>query len=285
MIYTLIKRDSEGNFESIFSFDVIDSYSESWSASVSKSTVENGFPISDHINTENPTFDINGALSTYSINNPNNEITWDGEDFVLVGDLGTTTIGHLVARENLKQIFLQKSVLTLLETEFNSFNYESNEDRYEELTQGYTNEYNNCVITGLTFSYPERSKGVVLVSMKVEQLNIARVETTMLSEQEMQPRLTPLKKESQGVGKSDASEGDKGSSAAVAEKPADVGAPAKKGEAPIELRKELADERAANEAYSNAIGGYANGTIAEGKDFVRINNHGSVYSVDVARRQ
>ena len=69
MIYTLIKKDSEGNIEKIFSFDSVSAYSETYSGTVSKSPVEFGFDVSDHINVENPVFDLNATLSAYSLFN------------------------------------------------------------------------------------------------------------------------------------------------------------------------------------------------------------------------
>ena len=44
MIYTLIKKDENGVVEGVFSFDSIDSYSESWSGTVSKKYGREWFP-------------------------------------------------------------------------------------------------------------------------------------------------------------------------------------------------------------------------------------------------
>lgn len=276
MIYTLIKKDEENNIESIFSFDSVESFSESWSSVLPKTTVENGFPIADHINIENPSFDISATLSTYSIFNPENLIEWDAdeEDFVLRGELGTTDIGHLVARENLKSLFLNRSLITLLETEYNSFSYDSQEQRFEELTQGYTNVYENCAIQALTFSFPERSNGVVNVSMKIEQLNIARVETRELSDEEMQKRVIPLQKDGINTGAADTTTAEtKPDGKSVAEKPADK--TAQKVKMPEGEQALLNDATAANEAAQHAVAA-TNGS----QDLIFVNNKGGgVYQV------
>ena len=48
MIYTIVKYNKdEKTVESIFSFDAILSAQEDWSATVAKTTVESGFPVSD----------------------------------------------------------------------------------------------------------------------------------------------------------------------------------------------------------------------------------------------
>lgn len=289
MIYTLIKKDENGVVEGVFSFDSISSYSESWSGTVSRNTVENGFPISDHINVNNPEFDVSGIITSYSIYDSENEIVWSEGGFKRVGEFEATNIKHLVARENLKQIFLDRSVITLLETEFNSFEQESVEQKYEELTLGYTQSYENCVITSMGFTYPERSSDAFIVTLKIEQLNIAKVQTTMLTAQEMQKPLTPLRKTSENIGSSSTttttdSDG-KPVASAVAEKPADPTPPDKVATVPESLQKEFDDATAANKAHTSVIGGYRNGSIGEDVDKVTIVNHGGVYSIDINRNK
>ena len=82
-IYTIVKyKKDEKTVEAIFSFDTILSAQEDWSATVAKTTVESGFPVSDHINVENPKFSISGRITSYSLYNSGSEIYWDGSDFV-----------------------------------------------------------------------------------------------------------------------------------------------------------------------------------------------------------
>ena len=67
MIYTIVVKNDQGKAQSYLTFESVSSYSENWSGTVSKSTVEYGFPIADHINIENPVFNVSGVLSEYSI--------------------------------------------------------------------------------------------------------------------------------------------------------------------------------------------------------------------------
>ena len=67
MIYTLVRRDSENNIDSILSFDCITSFDESWAATVTTQTVEYGFDVTDNINIEAPTYSIVAIISSYSL--------------------------------------------------------------------------------------------------------------------------------------------------------------------------------------------------------------------------
>ena len=202
MIYTLIKKDSEGNIEKIFSFDSVSAYSETYSGTVSKSPVEFGFDVSDHINVENPVFDLNATLSAYSLFNDSLEIYWDGEDFVTDNEDGDRSSVHLVAKDNLVKMFLERDTITLLESDTNSFNYDNLNARYEQLTSGFVKQYDNCVITSLGFESNENvQSSAAFVKIKIEQLNIAYVQTTQLTDQEMQKAIVPkIAKTSQNAG-------------------------------------------------------------------------------------
>lgn len=285
MIYTLVKKNDEGNVDAVFSFDTVNSYSESWSGTVSKNTVEYGFPVADHINIENPSFEISGKLSTYSIFNSDAEITWDGEDFKQQGDSEKSSTGHLVARENLRNLFLARSTMTLLETDKNSF--QTNKDaKVTELKSGYTYEYNNCVITSLNFSVPENSVGgVIAVQMRVEQLNIAYVQTTQLTDAEKQKRIVPLTKSADNIGKSETStttetSANKPSGSSVATKSSDP----VKAKMPADLAKDYQDMETAKEAYDNVEGGLMNGTISS-TDKIIIKDHGGVVNVKIQHQR
>ena len=229
MIYTLIKKDSEGNIEKIFSFDSVSAYSETYSGTVSKSPVEFGFDISDHINVENPVFDLNATLSAYSLFNASLEIYWDGDDFVTDNEDGDRSAVHLVAKDNLVQMFLERDTITLLESDTNSFNYDNLNARYEQLTSGFVKQYDNCVITSLGFESNENvQSSAAFVKIKIEQLNIAYVQTTQLTDQEMQKAIVPkIAKTSQNVGTAGTTtitddSSAKPSSSSVAQKKGDV---------------------------------------------------------------
>lgn len=190
MIYTLVVRNEQGVMETNLTFDSVASYSENWSGTVSKSTVESGFPIADHINIENPVFNISGVLSAYSIFSDNREVYWNGEDFVASSEQSSVD-QHIEAKKSLIKVVSSGTVVTLLESKTNSFLSDKNQ-KYEKILSGKVNEYNNCVITDLSFEVSENTQNsAIKVSMKIEQLNIARTETTQLSEQEMQKEIVP----------------------------------------------------------------------------------------------
>lgn len=211
MIYSFVKFSKDGKtVQRVFSFDVIQSFSESWSANVSKSTVESGFPIADNITVENPVFNISGVLSSYSIFDNTKELVWDGEDFVQEQG-NVDLLRHITLRNDLKALFLERDFFTLLESEKNSFTSEDKE-RLDQLKSGYSQSYKNCVLTNFSIDYSDTSQDVVFVKLVVEQLNIARVITTELSAAQMTPRLVALKKEvinkSSSTTSSDATKGD-----------------------------------------------------------------------------
>lgn len=269
MIYTLVVRNEQGVMETNLTFDSVASYSENWSGTVSKSTVESGFPIADHINIENPVFNISGVLSAYSIFSDNKEIYWDGEDFVASSDQSSVD-QHIEAKKSLIKIVSGGTVVTLLESKTNSFLSDKNQ-KYEKILSGKINEYNNCVITDLSFEVSENTQNsAIKVSMKIEQLNIARTETTLLSEQEMQKEITPkVAKVSTNAGTSATSTTTDSAATKpknVAEKESDVSAVKSEMNIPPEARKQIRANEAAERAYQTTKGllGYAEN---EEKDF------------------
>ena len=273
MIYTLIVKNDQGKAESYLTFESVSSYSENWSGTVSKSTVESGFPIADHINIENPVFNISGVLSEYSIFKDDREIFWNGEDFVQASENNSES-SHLVAKDYLIKTTKKGTVITLLESKTNSF-LSDGAQRYEKILSGKINEYNNCVITDLSFEVSDNTQNsAIRVSMKIEQLNIARTETTLLSEQEMQKEIIPkVAKTSTNAGNSATStttdsttDTDSTKPKNVAEKESDVSAVKSTMNIPPEARKQIRANEAAERAYQTAKGllGYAEN---EEKDF------------------
>lgn len=195
MIYSFVKYEKDGKTVSrVFSFDVVQSFSESWQATVSKTAVESGFLISDNITIENPTFSIKGVLSAYSIFDESKEIIWNGDDFVQDND-NTDLLRHITLRNDLRALFLERGFFTLLESEKNSFEVNDSQ-KVESLKSGYSQSYQNCVLTNFNINSADNSNGVVTVELNVEQLNIATVVTTELKDSQLQPRLQGLKKES-----------------------------------------------------------------------------------------
>lgn len=193
MIYTLINRNKDGNIAQIFSFDSVQSFTESLRATVSSSTVEYGFPISDNITTENPTYSLSTTVSSYSLFNSDKEIYWDGQDFVSKSAPETNL--HIYMRDSIKSLWENRQVISILESEKESFEIDL-ETKYTQLTSKYSKEYLNCVITSLEIDTGESSNGVIFLKMTIEKIDVAYVSFGILQEDQMQP---PLKAHSKVV--------------------------------------------------------------------------------------
>lgn len=275
MIYTIVVKNDQGEAESYLTFDSVSSFSESWSGTVSKSTVEYGFPIADHINIENPVFNISGVLSEYSIFKDDREIFWNGEDFVQASE-NDSEGSHLVAKDYLIKTTKEGTVITLLESKTNSFLSDGTQ-RYEKIRSGITKEYDNSVITDLSFEVSENTQNSsIRVSMKIEQLNIARTETTTLTEQEMQKAIIPkVAKTSVNTGGSATSTAtdETGKPKNVAEKSTDV--TSIKAKVPPEIQKEKDNIAAAIEIRERALGLQKSSGV-----LVDITSQGNVYKLE-----
>lgn len=275
MIYTIVVKNDQGEAESYLTFDSVSSFSESWSGTVSKSTVEYGFPIADHINIENPVFNISGVLSEYSIFKDDREIFWNGEDFVQASE-NDSEGSHLVAKDYLIKTTKEGTVITLLESKTNSF-LSNGSQRYEKIRSGATKEYDNSVITDLSFEVSENTQNSsIRVSMKIEQLNIARTETTTLTEQEMQKAIIPkVAKTSVNTGSSTTSTAtdETGKPKNVAEKSTDV--TSIKAKVPPEIQKEKDNIAAAIEIRERALGLQKSSGV-----LVDITSQGNVYKLE-----
>ena len=187
MIYTIVKYNKdEKTVESIFSFDAILSAQEDWSATVAKTTVESGFPISDHINVENPKFSISGRITSYSLYNSGSEIYWNGNDFVTRSK--DNKLGFIEGKQALLKIFKARSFVRLYESTKNSYS-DNIETKNEQLKSGDGHFFPNCVITSISFSSTEGSSSSFGVQVSLEQLNISSVVTTQLTDAEKAPRL------------------------------------------------------------------------------------------------
>ena len=194
MIYTIVKyKKDEKTVESIFSFDTILSAQEDWSATVAKTTVESGFPVSDHINVENPKFSISGRITSYSLYNSGSEIYWNGSDFVTRSKENKS--GFIEGKQALLKIFKSRSYVRLYESTKNSYS-DNLETKNEQLKSGNAYIYPNCVITSVSFSSAEGVSSSFGVQISLEQLNISSVVTTELTDAEKAPRLFGYEKTS-----------------------------------------------------------------------------------------
>ena len=120
MIYTLVRKNDKGVIDAIVSFTSISSMDESWNSTVTSQPIEFGFNVTDNINIENPTYDISGTISSYSLFRGDKEIVWDGEDFT--NKTESNPKFHIDVREQMIRVFSQRKTLTLIESSVMSDN-------------------------------------------------------------------------------------------------------------------------------------------------------------------
>lgn len=189
MIYTIVRKDKNDKIDAIISFDSVASMDESWSATVTSQTVENGFNITDNINIESPTYNINATLSSYSLFAKNREIVWDGNTFKTEGDANLNY--HIEVREQIKRVFSERRVVTLVESSVNSSDTDDT-TKVNELKSGYFKEIDNCIITSLSFSHPDSGTGAIIVNMTLQKITVAKVAISELMEGEKRALIKPL---------------------------------------------------------------------------------------------
>ena len=189
MIYTLVRKNDKGVIDAIIAFTSISSMDESWNATVTSQPIEFGFNVTDNINIENPTYNIVATISSYSLFRENKEIVWDGESFSTKGNSNLNF--HTDVRNQMIRVFSQRKTLTLIESSVMSDNVDD-KGYVDELKSGYFKEIEDCVITSLSFSYPENSTGAINVNMKLQKLTIAKTVVSELEEGEKRALLRPL---------------------------------------------------------------------------------------------
>lgn len=191
MIYTIVRKDKNNNVDAVISFDSISSMDESWNSTVTTQTVESGFDITDNINIESPTYAITAMISSYSLFNKDREIVWDGEDFTTKGT--PNPLSHVEARNEIKRVFKESSLVTLVESAANS-NDDNLGERYNQLKSQYFEETENCIITSLNISHPDAGTGAFLVSMNLQKITMAQIEVKELVGDEKRALIKPLMK-------------------------------------------------------------------------------------------
>lgn len=196
MIYTIVRKDKNDKIDAVISFDSVSGVDESWSATVTSQTVEYGFNISDNINIEAPTYSITAILSSYSLFNQDKEIVWDGQDFTTPTE--TDRDSHIAARDEIIEIFKDRSIVTLIESTANS-NNSNLDEKYQEITSSYNREIDTCVIKSLSIGHPDQGTGAFIVSMTIQKVNLARIEISELEEGEKRALLRPLMKTREDV--------------------------------------------------------------------------------------
>lgn len=180
MIYTIVRKNDREVIDAVISFDSITSFDESWSASVTTQTVEKGFNISDHVNIEPEQYSIDAIISSYSLFNPNREIFWDGESFTIKSQ--DSTDSHIEARDELIRIFKEGKVISLMESSANSSSSVFS-NKVEELQSGHFKEISPCVMTSLSISHPNAGSGAFYVSIKIQRIHTATVQSGVLDKE------------------------------------------------------------------------------------------------------
>ena len=180
----------QNNISAITSFDCVKSFSESRSATVTNLTVEKGFNISDNMNIEPTQFTLDGVISSYSLIDDNNEIIWDGRKFSSRNSTSSKSYNHARIKQKLIDFFNNRPVFSLLESEYDSNVVNDLTDKYNSLKSGYYKEYENCVITGMDFSVPESSSEVFYISLKIQEIAMAYVESRQMTKEEQSRALT-----------------------------------------------------------------------------------------------
>lgn len=253
MIYTLIHKNADNVVDVICTFDAVLSASESWSGSVSKHTVEAGFPISSHINVENPVFDLSLRLSAYSVFQDGAELVWKDNDFTQSAEVDAYR--HINAKDDLTKYFESRYIFTLLISENNTYESEDVQVIEQDLKSGYFKEHENCVITSLGFDQSNGTSTSFNVTMKLEKLNVAKVVFTQLTEDEKQRRIVPVKQRqaTSSAGKASGEEADLGIPKDTSTKSTDAGSVVKKE--PKYITDKKAEQAREIAIHEKAVGG------------------------------
>lgn len=203
MIYALVSYDDAGKVNQVFQFDCINSFKESWSANVAKTAVQGGISVTDNIALENPKFSISSIISRYSLSTPSQRLVWDGEGFNFAED-GVDFDRHITARNTLRDIFLAKSIFTLLETDQYTVSTDP-QTAYDEMMKGNSQEYKNCCIANFDIDVSAGGFNAFFLSLNLEQLNIVDLAVRDLAPEEMSPTLKPLVKKEVNAGQASTS--------------------------------------------------------------------------------
>lgn len=187
MMYTLASF-KDNKVTALITFDAITSLEEKWSANVTTQVVEKGFNISDSVTVEPPTFSIKGIVTSYSIFDMRGEITWVNGSFV-PRDYKTEE-RHITSRNKLIDLISSGGVVTILESKEV---YIDSDDTvaYTQTAVSKVREIEDCVITSLILSQPDSASGAIDISLELQRVMLATVDSKVLEENEVQPTLIP----------------------------------------------------------------------------------------------
>ena len=187
MMYTLASF-KDNKVTALITFDAITSLEEKWSANVTTQVVEKGFNISDSVTVEPPTFSIKGIVTSYSIFDMRGEITWVNGAFV-PRDYKTEE-RHITSRDKLIDLISSGGVVTILESK--EVYIDDNIDiAYTQTAVSKVREIEDCVITSLILSQPDSASGAIDISLELQRVMLATVDSKALEPNEVQPTLIP----------------------------------------------------------------------------------------------
>ena len=185
MMYTLASF-KDNKVTALITFDAITSLEEKWSANVTTQVVEKGFNISDSVTVEPPTYSIKGIVTSYSIFDMRGEITWVNGAFV-PRDYKTEE-RHITSRDKLIDLISSGGVVTILESK--EVYIDSNDTvAYTQTAVAKVREIEDCVITSLTLSQPDSASGAIDISLELQRVMLATVDSKALEPNEVQPAL------------------------------------------------------------------------------------------------
>lgn len=187
MMYTLASF-KDNKVTALITFDAITSLEEKWSANVTTQVVEKGFNISDSVTVEPPTFSIKGIVTSYSIFDMRGEITWVNGSFV-PRDYKTEE-RHITSRDKLIDLISSGGVVTILESKEVYIDDDIN-TAYTQTAVSKVREIEDCVITSLTLNQPDSASGAIDISLELQRVMLATVDSKALEPNEVQPTLIP----------------------------------------------------------------------------------------------
>ena len=186
MMYTLASF-KDNKVTALITFDAITSLEEKWSANVTTQVVEKGFNISDSVTVEPPTYSIRGIVTSYSIFDMRGEITWVNGAFV---PRDYKAEEHITSRNKLIDLISSGGVVTILESK-EVYIDDDIDIAYTQTAVSKVREIEDCVITSLTLSQPDSASGAIDISLELQRVMLATVDSKALEPDEVQPSLIP----------------------------------------------------------------------------------------------
>lgn len=192
MIYSIIVRESvadsktlESPISMVISLDVTSSYSEKYTSTVIKSPVENGFPVTDSMNPNNPAFSLQGIISSYNIYDTSKEAIWSNGTFSTASDEEDSLVNLLQLKTAIRDLINKKRVFSLVVSrKGRSADADTPDTLYSSLTSTLFEEHFNCACTDITFDMSNGMSDAYNVNISFERIRVATTEVYELSQDE-----------------------------------------------------------------------------------------------------